>query len=117
MIPTLDITAWRTIYTMYSQVSDAVLNNLWVGVETTTPAMILAYSQSKINYYYYLVLAHYAEMWLTQQNGRVVAATQKDTATTFESLGSPTLQWWASTQWGAQIAQLIRQRGGATWVA
>ena len=113
IFPPLNPTDFTNKYPQYAGIPSSTLQNLWIGVEINTPPFIGQYSQNTANHYWYVVLAHYCELWQTNQAGRVTSATQGDTTTTLENLGSPNLMWWSSTNWGSEIAQMIRMRGGA----
>lgn len=117
VFPSLNPTDFKSKYKMYVDISDDTLQNLWVSVELNAPKFLFNYSQNTANHYFYIILAHYCELWQTRQAGRVVSATAKDVSTNFEVMDMPTLQWWATTNWGNEISQLIRRRGGAFYVS
>lgn len=112
----LDPIDFKQLYPMYADIADDILDNLWIAVELNSPGFIWAYSQKTANYYWYIVLAHYCQLWTTQQAGRIKDASEGKVSMSLEDLGSPNLQWWCSTNWGNQIAQLLRRRGGFTYI-
>lgn len=116
VFPAVNPTDFKTKYPMYADISDATIINLWVAVELNSPGFFWAYSQNTANHYWYVVLAHYCQLWQTQQAGRITAASEGDVNVTLEQLGAPSLQWWCSTNFGNEIAQLLRRRGGFTYV-
>jgi len=112
----LDPADFKLQYPMYSDIPDNILLNLWIAVELNAPGFFWAYSQNTANHYWYVVLAHYCQLWNTQQAGRITDAAEGDVSMSLEQLGAPSLQWWCSTNWGNEVAQLLRRRGGATYV-
>lgn len=110
----LNPTDFKAKYPMYSDIPDETLENLWVAVELNSPGFFWNYSQNTANHYWYIVLAHYSQLWQTQQAGRITAAAEGDVNVTYEGV-SPSLAWWSSTNWGNEVAQLLRKRGGFTY--
>jgi hypothetical protein len=116
---TLDVTTFQALYPEYYSIQTVVLNDLWIAVENISPGFIWNYTQQMANSYWFKVLAHLCQLRLTRQPGRVVSGVQGDTTTSFENIpqtSAGSLQWWSSTNWGLEIAQLIRRRGGSTYI-
>ena len=106
-------------YPQYANISADTLQNLWVAVELNLPGFFWAYSQNTFNHYTYICLAHFCQLRLTQQPGRVTQGTQGDTSTTLENMpvgSAGSLQWWCQTNWGSEIAQLMRRKAGAVYI-
>lgn len=104
---------------IFTQNNNQILNFLWVKVRNITPTSIFGFDDQRALYYFYTVLAHLCQLFLTKQSGRLVNATTGNTSSGFETLTSSTagsLQWWYETSYGSEIAQLIKQQGGFDYV-
>ncbi len=114
MIPTFDVTLFRTQYPMYTSISDAILTNLWIEVDEIGTPLVTTFPVSKQSHYYYLVEAHLAELWSRGPgaNGIVTEAEQGTVKAALFVDESNALIWWNQTMWGAKIAYLMKMRGG-----
>ncbi len=118
-IPSFDYATFIAQYPMYStSPSQAVLTNLWTQVNVVGTPIIGCVPDASQSYYYYLVLAHLAELWLRGPGavGIVSSSTQGTVSIGLEVPKSQGLIWWNQTQWGQQIAQIIMMRGGFTFI-
>lgn len=116
VFPALNPTDFKNKYPMYSDISDDTMLNLWVAVELNAPYFFWQYTQNTANHYWYVVLAHYCQLWQTMQAGKINNAAEGDVSVGYENLGQPSRMWWCSTSWGNEVSQLIRRRGGFTYV-
>jgi hypothetical protein len=116
MIPAFDIALFRSQYPMYSAIPDAVLTNLWTAADAFGTPIITSLVPGKQSYFYYLVEAHLAELWSRGPgaNGVVTEGKQGTVDAMFEVDKSNYALWWNQTSWGAQIALLMKMRGGFT---
>lgn len=117
-IPSFNLTTFRTLYPMYTAVPDAVLTNFWTAVDTVGTPIVGTLAEAKQSYYYYLIEAHFAELWQRGPgaNGIVNSSTQGTVSIGFEVDKANSFIWWNQTSWGAQIVQLIKMRGGFTFI-
>ncbi len=117
-IPIFDIVKFRSQYPMYFSISDATLEGLWIEVDTVGTPIISTLVIDKQEHYYYVVEAHLAELFQrgTGINGIINSATQGTVTATATVDNSNSLIWWNQTTWGAKIAQLIKMRGGFTFI-
>lgn len=118
-IPDFDYASFIDQYPMYALApSEAVLTNLWNEVDVVGTPIISSVVLSKQSYYYYVVLAHLAELWQRGPGatGITSASTQGTVSINFEVDKSPSLFWWNQTTWGQKIALLIKMRGGFTFI-
>lgn len=118
-IPSFVYATFITQYPMYAvNPTQAILTNLWNEVDTIGTPIISTLIQAKQEYYYYVVEAHLAELWLRGPGANgITSASQQDSVTvTFEIDKANSLLFWNQTSWGAKIAQLIKMRGGFTFI-
>lgn len=117
-IPTFDLPTFRTLYPMYAAVPDVVLINFWVAVDTVGTPIVSELVDAKQSYYYYLIEAHFAELWQRGPgvNGITSSSTQGTVSIGFEVDKANTYIWWNQTSWGAQIVQIIKMIGGFTFI-
>ncbi len=117
-IPIFDIVKFRAQYPMYFTISDATLEGLWIEVDTVGTPIISTLVLDKQEHYYYVVEAHLAELFQRGAgiNGIINSATQGTVTATATVDNSNSLIWWNQTTWGAKIAQLIKMRGGFTFI-
>ena len=118
--PVLNISEFESYYPDCIQLTNGQLNMLWIKVARITPSLVWDMSQQTAQFFWYSVLAHLCYLSISKQSGRLIGATQGNTSSTFENLGtdmSGSLQWWYQTSAGAEIAQLMKQQGGITYVS
>lgn len=117
-VPVWDITTFRARYTMFSSISDAVLNDLWIeAVDFGKPIISRLNDDATQQHYYYVVEAHLAELERRGGiNGVLNSSTQGTVSAGFEVDKSNSLLWWNQTRWGAKIAQLIKSFGGFRFI-
>ena len=115
-IPAFDINKFRTQYPMYSSISDAILENLWIEVDEVGTPIVSLLPIEKQEHYYYVVLAHLAELWNRGPgaNGLVTEADQGTVRVALFVDQSNVYIWWNQTEWGAKIVVLMKMRGGFT---
>ena len=119
MIPAFDYPTFIAQYPMYATApTQAILTNLWNEVDAVGTPLIKILQPQFRDYYYYVVLAHLAELWQKGPlvNGVTTSANQDSAVVGLEVDKSNSLIWWNQTGWGAKIAQLIKSRGGFMFV-
>lgn len=113
--PVLVIADWRARYTMYDSVSDLVLNDLWIEAITFGKPIILRLTSNQLHYYY-VMLAHLAELEIRRANGVLSSSSQGTVTVALEVDKSNIYLWYNQTQWGAKIAQLMKAFGGFRFI-
>ena len=114
-IPAFDIDYFRQFYPMYASISDDILTNLWTGADVFgTPIISYQPTADKQRYFYYVVEAHLAELYLRGPGatGITSSTSQGSVSIAFEVDKSNSLLFWNQTSWGMQIAYLMKKHGG-----
>ena len=113
--PVLVIADWRARYSMYNNVSDLVLNNLWIEAIIFGKPIISKIINNQLHYYY-IMLAHLTELEIREANGVSSSGLQGSVTVKLEIDKSNIYLWYNQTQWGAKIAQLMKRFGGFRFI-
>lgn len=119
MIPSFDYSHFISIYPMYStNPSQAVLTNLWNDVDALGTPIVSTLVPTKQEYYYYVVEAHLAELWIRGAGvtGILTNTNQDSVSIALYTSKNEALLFWNQTAWGQKIAQLIQMRGTFTFI-